>query len=94
MDKIPVSPNIFIPMHVVLVGTQVTGKANFMTVGWCSRANANPPMISCGINKVHFTRGYQGKQNILGQYPLIVSAGKDRLLRTCFGCKHRQVQSI
>ena len=55
MDKIPISPNIFIPMHVVLVGTQVTGKANFMTVGWCSRANANPPMISCGINKVHFT---------------------------------------
>jgi flavin reductase (DIM6/NTAB) family NADH-FMN oxidoreductase RutF len=55
MDKIPVTPNIFIPMPVVLVGTQVRGKANFMTVGWCSRANANPPMISCGINKVHFT---------------------------------------
>jgi flavin reductase (DIM6/NTAB) family NADH-FMN oxidoreductase RutF len=55
MDKIPVSPNFFIPMPVVLVGTQVTGKANFMTVGWCSRANANPPMVSCGINKVHFT---------------------------------------
>ena len=55
MDKIRVSPDFFIPMPVVLVGTQVTGKANFMTVGWCSRANANPPMISCGINKLHFT---------------------------------------
>ena len=55
MDKFPVSPDFFIPMPVVLVGTQVTGKANFMTVGWCSRANANPPIISCGINKVHFT---------------------------------------
>lgn len=55
MDKIAVTPNIFIPMPVVLVGTQVKRKANFMTVGWCSRANANPPMISCGINKVHFT---------------------------------------
>jgi flavin reductase (DIM6/NTAB) family NADH-FMN oxidoreductase RutF len=55
MDKITVTPNIFIPMPVVLVGTQVRGKTNFMTVGWCSRANANPPMISCGINKVHFT---------------------------------------
>jgi flavin reductase (DIM6/NTAB) family NADH-FMN oxidoreductase RutF len=42
-------------MPVVLVGTQVTGKANFMTVGWCSRANANPPMISCSINTGHFT---------------------------------------
>jgi len=55
MDKIPVSPDFFIPMPVVLVGTQVKRKANFMTVGWCSRANANPPMISCSINKVHFT---------------------------------------
>jgi flavin reductase (DIM6/NTAB) family NADH-FMN oxidoreductase RutF len=55
IDMIPVSPDFFIPMPVVLVGTQVTGKANFMTVGWCSRANANPPMISCGINKLHFT---------------------------------------
>jgi hypothetical protein len=33
MDKIPVTPDFFIPMPVVLVGTQVTGKANFMTVG-------------------------------------------------------------
>jgi len=55
MDKISISPNFFIPMPVVLLGAQVNGKANFMPAGWCSRANANPPMISCGINKVHFT---------------------------------------
>ena len=55
MDKIAISPNFFIPMPVVLVGTQVAKKANFMTAGWCSRVNANPPMIACGINKVHHT---------------------------------------
>jgi flavin reductase (DIM6/NTAB) family NADH-FMN oxidoreductase RutF len=55
MDKIPVGPNFFIPMPVVLVGTQVAGKANFMTVGWCARANANPPMIACGIGNQHYT---------------------------------------
>lgn len=55
MDKTPISPNFFIPMPVVLVGAQVGGRANFMPVGWCSRANANPPMISCGIAKMHFT---------------------------------------
>ncbi|MDD1681916.1 MAG: flavin reductase family protein [Methanoregula sp.] len=55
MDKIPVGPNFFIPMPVVLVGTQVAGKANFMTVGWCARANANPPMIACGIGNHHYT---------------------------------------
>jgi flavin reductase (DIM6/NTAB) family NADH-FMN oxidoreductase RutF len=55
MEKIPIPPNVFIPMPVVLVGTQVAGKANFMTVGWCARANANPPMIACGIGSHHYT---------------------------------------
>lgn len=55
MDKVTISPNFFIPMPVVLVGTQVAKKANFMVVGWCSRVNANPPMIACGINKTHHT---------------------------------------
>lgn len=55
MDKIAVSTNTFIPMPVVLIGAQVDGKANFMPAGWCSRANANPPMIVCGINRMHYT---------------------------------------
>ena len=55
MGKIQIGNNFFIPMPVVLVGTQVSGKANFMTVGWCSRANANPPMIVCGIGNHHYT---------------------------------------
>jgi flavin reductase (DIM6/NTAB) family NADH-FMN oxidoreductase RutF len=55
MDKIRIGQNFFIPMPVVLVGTLVSGKANFMAVGWCSRANASPPMIVCGIGKQHYT---------------------------------------
>jgi flavin reductase (DIM6/NTAB) family NADH-FMN oxidoreductase RutF len=55
MDKISISPNFFIPMPVLLIGTQVGTRANFMPVGWCCRANANPPMILCGINKSHYT---------------------------------------
>ncbi len=55
MDKIQIGQNFFIPMPVVLVGTQVSGKANFMAVGWCTRANASPPMIVCGIGNHHFT---------------------------------------
>ena len=55
MDKTKIDANFFIPMPVVLVGSQVSGKANFMTVGWCSRANARPPMILCGIGNHHFT---------------------------------------
>ena len=55
MEKIAIGTNFFIPMPVVLVGTQVNGKDNFMTAGWCSRANANPPMIVCGIGNHHHT---------------------------------------
>ena len=50
-----ISTNAFVPMPVVLVGTQISGKANFMPVGWCSRANFSPPMIACGIGNHHYT---------------------------------------
>lgn len=55
MEKEQINNNFFIPMPVVIVGAQVDGRANFMTVGWCTRANANPPMIACGIGNRHYT---------------------------------------
>ena len=55
MAKQKIGQNFFIPMPVVLVGTQATGKANFMAVGWCARVNGNPPMIACGIANSHYT---------------------------------------
>ncbi|MDD1718236.1 MAG: flavin reductase family protein [Methanoregulaceae archaeon] len=57
MDKIQLGKNFFIPMPVVLLGANVHNKANFMTLGWCSRANANPPMIVCGSGNHHYTNG-------------------------------------
>ena len=55
MEKEQIAANFFIPMPVVLIGTRVAGKENFMPVGWCARANANPPMIACGIGNHHYT---------------------------------------
>lgn len=55
MEKQQISNNFFIPMPVVLMGTQVKGRDNFMAVGWCARVNGNPPMIACGIAKNHYT---------------------------------------
>lgn len=55
MEKQQIGQNFFIPMPVVLVGTQVKGRANFMAVGWITRANGNPPMIACGIGTNRFT---------------------------------------
>ncbi|MFZ0005650.1 flavin reductase family protein [Methanoregula sp.] len=55
MDKIEIGFDFSVPMPVVLVGTQVKGKVNFMTVAWCTRANSDPPMIVCGINRMNYT---------------------------------------
>jgi flavin reductase (DIM6/NTAB) family NADH-FMN oxidoreductase RutF len=57
MEKMAISPTVIFPMPVVLVGTQLDGRANFMTVGWCCRANLSPPMLCCGINRSHATPG-------------------------------------
>jgi flavin reductase (DIM6/NTAB) family NADH-FMN oxidoreductase RutF len=56
MQKIDIGNNVFpTPMPVVLVGSRVEGKVNFMAVGWVSRVNSRPPMVGIGINKVHYT---------------------------------------
>ena len=55
MSKVPIGNNVFLPMPMVIVGVRGKQKANFMPVGWASRANAAPPMIAVGINKVHLT---------------------------------------
>jgi flavin reductase (DIM6/NTAB) family NADH-FMN oxidoreductase RutF len=43
------------PMPVTLVGTNIDGKANFMTVAWINRMNYNPPIWAAAINKRHYT---------------------------------------
>ncbi len=55
MSRTKIGNNVFFPMPVTLVGTLVQGKANFMTVAWVSRVNADPPKIGIGINKTHAT---------------------------------------
>ncbi|MFH0838875.1 MAG: flavin reductase family protein [Candidatus Omnitrophota bacterium] len=56
MKKITIQPNVFLhPMPVVLIGTVVSGKANFMAVGWVSRVNYNPPMIAFSSGKAHYS---------------------------------------
>ena len=58
MDKVKIGKNTFVyPMPMVLVGTVVNGKANFMAVGWVSRVNFNPPMIAVALGKYHYTNG-------------------------------------
>jgi flavin reductase (DIM6/NTAB) family NADH-FMN oxidoreductase RutF len=56
MDKVALGPRPFmIPMPTVVVGANVDGKPNFMTVAWTGVACMDPPMIAIAINKARYT---------------------------------------
>ncbi len=56
MDKIQLGPKTLIyPMPVLVVGSNVNGKANFMVAAWGGIANGNPPMISVAIRPQRHT---------------------------------------
>ncbi|HUT02987.1 MAG TPA: flavin reductase family protein [bacterium] len=56
MDKIKITKRVTgYPMPVVLVGSLVEGKANFMAVGWSTRVNPDPPIVGVAITKSHHT---------------------------------------
>jgi flavin reductase (DIM6/NTAB) family NADH-FMN oxidoreductase RutF len=58
MGKIAIDENVFTyPMPMVLVGTSVNERPNFMAVGWVTRVNFRPPMIAVALGKSHYTNG-------------------------------------
>ena len=58
MAKIQINTNAFVyPMPMVLAGTMVDDRANFMAVGWVTRVNYQPPMIAIALGKSHYTNG-------------------------------------
>jgi flavin reductase (DIM6/NTAB) family NADH-FMN oxidoreductase RutF len=58
MAKIEIEENAFpYPMPMVVLGTLVNGRPNFMAVGWVTRVNYRPPMIAVALGKSHYTNG-------------------------------------
>ena len=58
MKKISVNENAYpYPMPMVLLGTLVEDRPNFMAVGWVARVNFQPPMIAVALGKGHYTNG-------------------------------------
>ena len=55
--KIDNSAAFLYPMPMVLVGTVVEGKANFMAVGWVSRVNFKPPLLAIALGPHHTNKG-------------------------------------
>jgi len=55
--KIDISSAFLCPMPIVLVGSVVEGKANFMAVGWASRVNFKPPLFAIALGPHHTNKG-------------------------------------
>jgi flavin reductase (DIM6/NTAB) family NADH-FMN oxidoreductase RutF len=56
MEKMKIERDAFIyPMPVVLVGTVVEERPNFMTVAWVNRVNFQPPMLDAAIGLQQYT---------------------------------------
>jgi len=59
MKKETLGPRTLVyPMPAFLVGANVEGKANFMTVAWSGIANSNPPVVTVGIQ--HHRHTFKG----------------------------------
>ena len=59
MEKIKIDSGaaFLYPMPMVLVGSVVEGKANFMAVGWVSRVNFKPPLFAIALGPHHTNQG-------------------------------------
>lgn len=56
MEKVSLGPRPYMTiMPAVLVGANVEGRPNFMTVAWTGVASMGPPMIAIAINKMRWT---------------------------------------
>ena len=55
MGKIKYKGLPLLPLPTVLVGANVNGKPNFLTVAFCGCMNIDPPIMYVALNKAHYT---------------------------------------
>jgi flavin reductase (DIM6/NTAB) family NADH-FMN oxidoreductase RutF len=56
MEKLEIGTKAFLyPMPATMVGANIRGKPNYLTVAYCGIINHNPPMISAALGKAHYT---------------------------------------
>ena len=56
MEKKQIGAKPFLyPMPTVLIGVNVGGKSNFLTVAYCNMICSSPPLISVALGKTHYT---------------------------------------
>jgi flavin reductase (DIM6/NTAB) family NADH-FMN oxidoreductase RutF len=56
MSKVKMGPRrLLYPMPATLVGANVEGKPNYLTIAWCGIVQSEPPMISVALRKGRYT---------------------------------------
>jgi flavin reductase (DIM6/NTAB) family NADH-FMN oxidoreductase RutF len=56
MEKTSIKPATYLfPMPTTIVGANVNGKANYLTIAYCGIVQAEPPMLSVALNRHHYT---------------------------------------
>ena len=56
MKKLEIGARTFLyPMPITLVGANIHGKPNYLTVAYCGIMNHTPPIISIALGKAHYT---------------------------------------
>ena len=72
-----IDSNAFLyPMPMVLAGSIVNGKPNFLAVGWVSRVNYRPPMIAISLGPHWTNQGIHANQAFSINIPDISLAEK------------------
>jgi len=58
------------PMPVTIVGANVEGKPNFLTIAWCSIISRTPPLITVSLGKNHYSNpGIKGNKTFSVNIP-------------------------
>ena len=71
MNKIKMGARQFlIPKPVILVGTVIEGKPNFITVSWTCITSEDPPTISVAVRKIRYSlKGISGNMTFSVNIP-------------------------
>jgi flavin reductase (DIM6/NTAB) family NADH-FMN oxidoreductase RutF len=78
VEKIKIDPNAFgYPMPVVLVGSVIDKKPNFLAAAWISRVNYKPPMIGVALGNHYTNSGIRGNKTFSVNIP-----GVDQVKKT------------
>ncbi len=81
MKKTTIGPTTLLyPKPALIIGANVSGKPNFMTVAWAGIANFKPPMLSVAIRRKRYTyRGIEENKTFSVNIP-----SEDQVIETDF----------